>query len=114
MESNLRRAVRSAWPKIPNSGHAVAQYLDSSGDERFTQTIHGEPFYMGTVENDGQTHIVFCSHETLTTVLEKDKSPCLHLDGSFKTVPNFMFQLLIGLLVVREKVGLLILLVILK
>lgn len=103
MRKALTRAASTIYPPEPNSGHELANFLDKGEDVRFTKS-DGEPFYIGTVHFDGQTHVAFANHELLMSEANGQKLT-LHLDGTFKPIPGFFSQLLVVHVVVSNRVS---------
>lgn len=86
LKSAIDRARKKSTDRIPGSLAQYAEMLQNPNTALYTNTVSGDPFYLGLVTDDeGSSSVIFGSEllvQQMNTVEE------LHFDGTFKVRPS--------------------------
>lgn len=91
MKAKLKRVRRQGFPRNPVDLADLDTVLEEPRwSERFGETLQGQPFFLTTLATGDSQTAVFSDVEFARKVLSNRARVELHMDGTFKVVPNGM------------------------
>ena len=103
VERGLQKHRRKYIPPTPQDPSDFIRMLQNEENLKRYGTLTDDQFYSGSVECGNDRHIILVNNYVLGKIRTCDKIS-INIDGTFSIVPNIFYQLLIVLVIWKEKV----------